>query len=293
MPYAALPDHRIAYDNDGTVVYHRITGASLSAEEVQATLIEWQDNDYVGAGTALDNGSAWTTYLFMPERREVTAIYAEAEERNGPRVVTTVQGSNDTANGLDGTWETASLPAGVPPAGTSPSDLWRTGIKAISFTGTKKTVRVNWSGTTGGTSGQVIVLHLYGEKDATWTPHDLVFIDHDTTPGAAFQSPEDFGDRPLGTSVVREFRIKNVSATRTATNVNLQCNDSDFTIASAPGGPWVVTIVIPSLGPGVESATLYLRNTTPAPGATLGPRFARMVLIAEADGVAGTNFFAP
>ena len=281
MPYTALPDHRIPYDNDGTIVYHHITGTALTGAQPNSTLIAWQDEAFVGAGTSLDNGSAWTTYFFFPEQREITGIYGEAEERNGPRVITSVQGSNDTANGLDGTWETASLPAGAPPAGTTPADVWRTGIRAVSFTGPKQSCRVNWSGTTGGTSGQVMSLHLYGEAAPGAMAHDLVFVDQDAGVPGVFQAPEDFGDQPLGTTVVRQFRLRNTSATRTATNINLQCNDSDFAIAENPAGPWVVTIGIPSLAPGAETATLYVRCTTPAPGGALGPRFARMIVICD------------
>lgn len=282
MPYTALPDHRIPYDNDGTSVYHVLTSSALSGAVANADLIEWQDEDYVGAGPSLDNGQTWRTYFFFPEQREITAVYGEAEERNGPRVITSLEGSNDTANGLDGTWETASLPGGAPPAGTSPPDLWRTGIKAVSFTGPKHSLRINWNATTGGTVGRVMVIHLYGEAAPAAMTHDLVYLDPDLGAGVAFPTPEDFGDQPLGTTVVRPFRIKNTSATKTATNVNIQCNDSDFAIGESASGPWVVTIAIASLAPGAESATLYVRCTTPGLGSALGPRFARIVTVCDA-----------
>jgi hypothetical protein len=154
----------------------------------------------------------------------------------------------------------------------------------ISFTGPKKNLRV---GFTHGASpffngGQYAFLHLYGEAAAGQMAHDLVYINHDDTPGVAFTAAEDFGDQPLGTTVVRQFRIKNTSASRTATNLNIQCNDTDFVIAEAAGGPWVVTINLASLAPGAESPTYYVRCTTPAPGAALKPRFARIVTVCDA-----------
>ena len=91
-----------------------------------------------------------------------------------------------------------------------------------------------------------------------------------------FTGPEDFGDQPLGTTVVRQFRVKNVSGSKTANTINIQCNDSDFAI-SEDGVIWVVTINIASLSAGAESPTLYVRCTTPDPGASLEPRFARIV----------------
>ena len=139
-------------------------------------------------------------------------------------------------------------------------------------------VRTTGTGGIGTTPYQFGLFHIYGEKAAGETPHDIIFIDHDTTPGVEYAAPEDFGDRPLGTSVVRQFRVKNVSPTLTANSINIQCNDSDFAI-STDGVTWVVTINIASLAAGAESATLYMRNTTPAPGNPLGPRFARIVAI--------------
>ena len=154
-------------------------------------------------------------------------------------------------------------------------DNWRTNITAVSFTGGKQTIRIYYGiQNTYGTS--TLRLHLYGEKVAGQTPDDVIYIDHDTTPGVEYAAPEDFGDQPLGTTVVRQFRLKNTSATKTANSINVQCNDSDFAI-STDGTTWVVTINIASLGPGAQSATMYVRCTTPAPGNLLGPRFARIV----------------
>jgi hypothetical protein len=90
---------------------------------------------------------------------------------------------------------------------------------------------------------------------------------------------------------VRQFRIKNVSATRTAASINIQCNDTDFAI-STDNVNWVTTINIASLAPGAESATMYWRCTTPAPGAQLGPRSIPVTVIAEQNGIPGSNFFA-
>lgn len=286
MPYAALPDHRIPYDNDGTVVAQGKTLPGITSYPSQATLAEWQDEDYVSAGTTFvdtssDTGSMW---LFFPEQRTISAYYGVMSETNGDSGVTgaytqpthTIRGSNDTTNGIDGTWETASLTSGQP---TGPGDpyQWRSNIKPVSFTGGKRTLQwqvYNWSH--GNNAAQIKIMHWYGQKVAGQTPDDIVYIDHDTTPGVAFTAPEDFGDRPLGTSVVRQFRVKNTSATLTANTIQVQCNDTDFAI-STDGTTWVVTISIASLAAGAQSATLYTRNTTPAAGNLLGPRFARIV----------------
>jgi hypothetical protein len=283
MVYTALPDRRIPYDNDGTQVgfWSSIYGVHAWLSGAQA--IEANDDDFIpySYGGQYEGGSRGTIWFF-PEQREVTAMYAlcytaiyniwdggVTADRYQP---TAVQGSNNSGNGLDGTWETATMSGGMPLYANAYS--WRGGIVPVSFTGTKATVRVISS------SGFVVcggyIGHLYGEKGAGQTPDDIIYINHDDTPGVEYTAPEDFGDQPLGTTVVRQFRVKNTSATKTANTINIQCNDSDFAI-SEDNSNWVVTINISSLAAGAESATLYVRCTTPAIGGLLGPRYARIV----------------
>lgn len=279
MPYPALPDRRMPYDNDGTLVYFGTLAGGAVRAASGAQTIELQDSDYTEVDNGnVPNGTQHVTWLFFPEQREVTGIYYI---RGTPEAVllAALHGSNDTANGLDGTWETASLPGGVP--GRNNDFAWRSDIKPVSFTGPKQNIRAISATVGAGGSGGPRILHVYGEAAAGAMAHDLVFINHDDTPGQPFQAPEDFGDQPLGTTVVRQFRLKNTSATKTATGINIQCNDADFVIAEAAGGPWVVTINLASLGPGAESPTYYVRCTTPAPGAALQPRYARIVLVCD------------
>lgn len=286
MPYPALPDHRMPYDVDGTLVYDGTNLVGAISALTGAEMIELNDNDQTLAKSGAGGSSAThRLYWFFPEQREVTGLWAQAIGATGGFAFSTVTGSNDTANGEDGTWETASMPGGFPAGlggdGAIVFDLWRSGIKAVSFTGPKKNVRLSAT-ISGNTAARWHVVHWYGEAAGGQMAHDLVFLDPDLGAGVAFPAPEDYGDQPLGTTVVRPFRVKNTSATETATNVNIQCNDPDFTIAENPAGPWVVTINIASLGPGVESATLYSRCTTPAPGASLRPRFARIIATCDA-----------
>jgi hypothetical protein len=277
----------MAYDNDGTVVgytagsptYVNPFGAGVTNWCDGATLIELNDADFVDPGLGgFSNGNCKPVWFFFPEQREVTAyavllaMYGTGTDvSNNHRL----EGSNDTTNGEDGTWETATLPGGTSRAYNDTYDSWRSHIKPISFTGAKKAIRlaVQHNGEYG--QGRIFGIHLYGEKAAGATPDDLVFIDPAT--GDEFGAAPDWGDQPLGTTVVRAFRVKNVSPSHAANGINLQLNDADFVFAEASGGPWVVTINIASLAPGASSATLYMRCTTPNPGALLGPRFARIV----------------
>lgn len=284
MPYPALPDHRISYDNDGSLLYwgNMTTGAANLIS--QGNMLELQDNDYADVALGGMSTTTFRVFMFFPEQREITGYHAIVKNDGvgvaGTYGFSVIEGSNDTSNGLDGTWETASLPGGATSFVNNFS--WRSNIKAVSFTGPKKSLRTGYSVDITNDAVYLQMIHFYGEAAGGQMAHDLIFLDPDLGAGVAYPAAEDFGDQPLGTSVVRPWILKNTSATRTATNVNIQCNDPDFTIATAAGGPWVATINIASLGPGVESATMYVRCTTPAPGAALKPRFARIIAVCDA-----------
>lgn len=274
MSYPALPDRRMPYDNDGTVVGYGTLGAGLEVYPTGSQLLVLNGITYGDAGQSSENANA-TIFVFFPEQREVTARYAwvyyAASGNPAPTTPNVITGSNDTTNGLDGTWETASLGG----ANTKDDDYcWRSTIGSISFTGGKHTIRLTKTGFSAGIQ-HPMMMHLYGEKVAGQTPDDILFLDGENA-YAEFTVADDFGDRPLGTTVSRTFKVKNASTTKTANSINLQCNDADFAM-SENGTTWVTTINISSLAPGASSSALYVRNTTPDPGNLLGPRFARIV----------------
>ena len=287
MAYTALPDRRMPYHRDGTVVVTSAkdavytTGATTYPDGTQRIALNGSacltPSAYGPIGQTV-TGFGW--WWFFPEAREVTALFVGYTISQAFAVAPVVEASGDSTNGLDGTWETGSVTGLWPtvPGSATQIDSWRNSIRPVSFTGSKRVLRMRGSGAIGGYGVKGTVIHIYGEKAAGQTPNDLIFIDHDTTPGAEYTAPEDFGDRPLATTVTRQFRVKNASATLTANTINLQCNDADFAI-STDNATWVTTINIASLAAGAESATMYIRNTTPAPGNPLGPRFAEIVAL--------------
>jgi len=296
MPYATLPDQRIPYDNDGTVIVGGTSQTGCTAYQNNARMLV--SNGLNNVANAYLNGMTFSTpggqpsgtepilWIWFPEQRIIAGMAGNAGAENMDNFGSSIynnfnsfRGSNDSTNGLDGTWEVASLSAGFSPIPPNNLFEWRSAVKPVSFTGPKKVLRLHstsYNMTLGSRDMYYALLHLYGRKAAGQTPDDIIFIDHDTTPGVEYAGPEDFGDRPLGTSVVRQFRIKNTSSSKTANTIALQCNDTDFVI-STDGTTWVTTINLASLAAGAESPTYYIRNTTPAPGNPLGPRFARIV----------------
>jgi hypothetical protein len=239
MTYSAMPSRFIPYDADGTVVGVMANRFSAVSSYITGGLVNLNAQDPQAGGTA---PAAASLVFFWPESRTLLGFLFFDDNQNPGSM--TWQGSNDTTNGLDGTFETASTPSGT------------------------VTVR------TGNTTWYINGLHFYGVKASGQTPDDVIFLDGDTS-FAEYTVDKDFGDRPLGTTVVKQFKIKNTSATKTANNTVVTCNDTDFAI-STDGVTYVTTFTIATLGAGVSSATLYIRNTTPAPGAALGPRMVRL-----------------
>lgn len=279
MPYAALPARRMPYDIDGTVVGQCFPGQTITSYPSQAGLQGYQSDVLSPYGPTNPNNGTTRTVLFFPESREVAAVFTVAI--GGQAAPVFVQGSNNTTNALDGTWETASL---TPSGGTTwtETDSWRNALVTVSFAGTPSTLDVQSNtqtglGSLGDRTGQIQMLHVYGAKTSGQTPNDVIFIDVDDT-GTEFTAPEDFGDRPLGTTVVRSFAIQNTS-TLGAHTITLQLDDTDFALGTTSSGPWVQSIDPPDLAAGAQSATYFIKNTTPAAGsATLGPRFARCIV---------------
>src|SRR6187431_1028343 len=95
MPYTALPDRRIPYDNDGTVCAYgpqTNSGAAvafaggLTNYYVQSDLAELNDSDYgdlptagngpvqIADGGGSGGGRQRPVWMFFPEQREVTAM---------------------------------------------------------------------------------------------------------------------------------------------------------------------------------------------------------------------------
>lgn len=278
MPYTALPDMRIPYDNDGTQTswWNFTYGSWLNGSPAWVSagnLLSMQSYDvYAGVGQDIETNDVGLIHFF-PEQREVTGFYARWQ-RSGSRITTYFMGSNDTVNGMDGTWETASMGSQAPQDTNPQADWWRKYIATLSFTGPKRTVKLG--NQNANTRSWCFLCHLYGEKAAGQTPDDIIFLNQDDTPGVEYTAAEDFGDQPLGTTVVRQFRVKNTSATKTANTINIQCNDADFAI-STDNVNWVVTINLASLAAGAQSPTYYIRCTTPGIGGAIGPRFARIV----------------
>ena len=278
MPYSAIPDRAIPYHLDGSVVKFISGTLGVIKSFSEAEMLELNDTDF----TAVNWGSsalneAGNVVVFFPELRDISAIFAVLQSiaTSGAiqaQPMNNLQGSADTTNGLDGTWVDATMTGGYPPYALGFDD-WRKGLK--TFTGLTGVKAIRFAATTvpsGFYSDGLRVLHIYGHKTSGETPDDILFLDAEDA-DAEFDSPLDFADRPAGTSVIRQIKVKNASASLTATNLVVTVVDpvDNIRVSDDAGGPWLTSQTFASLAAGASSAIIYVKCETAAPPTPLGP----------------------
>lgn len=285
MAYVALNEHRIPYDIDGTEVGYRFNGFSeLSVSNLLLQFPTWMTSAQKGhfnsetrQSTVFNQLSAHRVamFFFFPEQVEVSGLtmYFHIFSDKQVNIETMiVQGSDDSTNGLDGTWESATF---VKPSGSLADDYWRSQYVDISFSKPVRCLKIGMgTPSSASVSCAPAAVHIFGQKASGQTPDDIVFTDSAGTP---LTKLVDFGDTPEGTTSYQEIRVKNTSATKNANNINLQLNHADFDFSYSQTGPWLSVIDISSLGPGSLSQVIYLRHHLEPPLIPLGPKAARII----------------
>ncbi len=271
MLYSVFTDRAIPYHLDGSVVKIIDLPIGVVKSLTSAEMQELNDEDLVSIGVG---AAASLLVVFFPELRDISAIFAIETTSNlqGSELLSAIsglKGSADSTNGLDGTWVDATLPGGYP-AATNDFDGWRKGIKAVTGLGGIKALRFNIPVSTG--NSKLNILHLYGHKTAGQTPRDILFLDAENA-DAEFAIPLDFGDRPAGTSAIRQIKVKNVDPTLTASTLVIESIDpvDDIRLSDTADGPWVTSKTITSLAPNTASAIIYVKCETDVPPTPLGP----------------------
>jgi hypothetical protein len=269
MPYPVISSRRIPYDIDGTEIGRssdiQINGIASWADST--TKINLNGNRALNEQIYREYKTFW---FFFPEAKEIENMFIDITGDTNATVV--VKGSNDTTNGIDGTWETAIYTY----SGLNDVDAWRKNIKTVSFSSAVKVLYVQIYGDIG--ARYLRGIHIYGRKAAGETVDDILFCD---TNGNELTALKDWGDRPEGTTVIDSFKIKNASTTKIANNVNLQLNHADFGLSFSENGPWTATLDITSIAANSLSATIYIRNLLGPPLLMLGPKDARVIATVE------------
>ena len=282
MVYTVIGSRRMPYDIDGTEVAYR-TGSSNYSDGIATWLTSTKKtalNSENLAEVYQAEASSFTTrsmmWVFFPELREVELMGMVIQNRYGSTAFTIeVQGSTDTTDGINGTWETAAQPDGLlvmPYAVTN----WRVFAKTISFSSPKKVLRIKII--CSDLEHSVRALHMFGRKAAGETPDDIAILDDSLEGDPEFTALKEWGDRPEGTTVISSIRLRNESTTKIANGINVQFNHSDFALSWSQNGPWAATLDLASLGPGSISAPIYIKNELAPPLLILGPRAGRLIV---------------
>lgn len=186
-----------------------------------------------------------------------------------------VDTSEDTTDGLNGTWtrqltETSSEQIGFDSDGQF-QDRYRTRIRAFDVANVRG---IRLSGISPGPDAteefKFRRLHVYanipetaGERLMFWHP----------TLDQSLRAPDmDCGDLQLSQSVTKTFRVKNMSATQTATSIaitrEVATNSGGGTLftegfkISSDDATYGDTLNIGNLAPGAVSSVLYVRYST-------------------------------
>jgi hypothetical protein len=271
MPYPNLTDCAMPYHLDGTVV--KVIGPTGGVLKTlsDAEMLELNDEDLTAVTTPQENNEY--IVFFFPEKRDISGLYAQFSVFY-PGTPTGLQGSADSTNGLDGTWASATMPSGYN-AVSADIDGWRKAIAPVEDMDNINVLRLQNNGNYPGmtkTFDGVYILHLYGKKHSGETADDILFLDAENS-DAEFGTPLDFGDRPAGTSVIRQIKLKNNSSTLTASSMEVEVEDPAdiIRVSLSSGGPWTTTVSIASIAAGAKSAIVYVKCETPAPPTPLGP----------------------
>ena len=285
MPYSDYTDLVLPYHVDGTVVkWMDITVGVLDTLDTSQSL-ELNDEDYTAIAMTMPTsyktgGYDYYLLFFFPELVDVTAFFVIAQGKiNGQLYSADIDWSDDSTNGLDGTWTAATLPSGQN-ALTMNLDSWRTGFKQITGISGASVIRLKISTTDIYPVQYLRICHLYGHKHAGETPDDILFLDPDDSDNE-YVLPMDFGDVPTASSSQRKVKFHNDSGSLTASTIEITVVDPDdlIRIGVTNTGPWLTTQSIASLGPGATSSTYYVKCEAPSAPAALGPNRAPITCV--------------
>lgn len=250
--YPDVPANRFALHLDGTQAYTIDSTNNITSITSQLpTLVNDEDDD-----TSTTFRSKTAVVFIFPELRDIAGYYYnDSESGQG-----SMQVSNDTTNGLDGTWTTIANPFLNHNTNVTPG--YRTAIRTVTAGGVKA-VKFNF-GAYGYRDARAV--HLYGTIPEAQNPDRLVFwepVNNNPTPGAWF----DWGDIQQGTSATKQFRIKNNSSTLTANDVTLSSGAVTHSMSlefSTDGTTYSASPNVGNIAPGATSSILYVRRNVPS-----------------------------
>lgn len=263
--YMNAPAMRQAYDRDGSV------GMSVTSAGVLSPI--------PAAGLQAMNGESEAAYTLPVASRSLAIVFPIPLDLRavflalGNTVSVRIETSRDTTTGIDGTWSTqfegATYNRTVVPnyrqasqLNTFPAVSANLGVRGIRLTDTSGAANVT----------SVRAIHIYGDPSSTATP-DRVVAWHPTLNEPVSPSYFDWGDVARSSSADRKFRIKNLSPTLTAEDIDVYVEALTpgvpsvagmHTLSDNNGASFFPGLVLPDLSPGAISDVLTLRRVIPS-----------------------------
>lgn len=250
-----VPGTKFHLDLDGT--YGQYGSAGLGWTSLTGTQLKAMGNGVPSTDIVSLSSNQSVTLLF-PEMRDVTAFSVAWVRGNSGNYPSTYQVSNDTTDGVNGTWNTVYT-GGEAGFGYNASAIFLRQTWQIINSTSVRGFRMNTV-----SDGYIVYLRelsLYG----SYTPSGLAFW-HPTIDVQVGATYFDFGDLNQSSTYTKTFRIKNLHGTQTANNITLaadQQNSADAyntTTFSLDGTNFAATQVIASLAAGATTSVMTVRR---------------------------------
>lgn len=264
--YPPAPSWRLSWDRDGTEFgYTQLLPASTFTKISKSNeqILNREDGEYAPISTS----HRWV-WVF-PQPMDIEAFFFSSNNASFFGTFSDLRGSPDTTDGMNGTWN--QIQSTVPGRDTVQNPGYRELIQLISDAPNPENAEgiaalaVTLT-SSGAAARRLRAMHIYGKPSS---PPDGLQLWHPTSDERLGPAALDWGDVPRDTANAREFRVKNLSPSNTATDivVSMQAlrptspsivGQHDFSDDNATFNP---TVTIPSLSPGQISPVLWLRRT--------------------------------
>jgi hypothetical protein len=262
--YMNAPALRQAYDRDGSVgAFISNTGLITAMTATQLREL----NSEAESGPAVASSTMQLAVIF-PTPLNLAAVFVAMPTT----LLIAVYTSKDSTNGVDGTWTLRSATASRM-RDVKPNYRIATELVSLSGSDSQDVVGVKIVSTTANQPfATVRALHVYGDPSNLAT-EDRLQIWHPTVDEPLSATALDWGDVPRSSSADKSFRIKNLSTTLTAEDIDLYVESLNpgtpsvagmHTLSANGGATFLNAQSIVSLAPGAISPVFILRRVVPS-----------------------------
>lgn len=277
MSYPTIDAHRFLYNQDGTEVRYNNTydfnnGIVGGLTQVELDKLNGESGGFYSGGVVYQK----CIWFFFPSPRRITWANIRAGASgtsSNRRVDSIIEGSNDTTDGINGTWTDIGT-SGMIQNGSNTTrpmaDWWRKPFKMASPIAETsfKVVRFKMDGYS---DPYLSNIHFYGQMEHE--EDDIVFLKADgATP---YDTLHDFEATEEGSTYDVDMYIRNISSSFTAGGVKVAVGGQDAAniSISLDGISYASEVNIPSLDMGATKL-IKVRNTVGNPPQSLQPRSA-------------------